>query len=146
MRLKTITTIVILTLSLIMPTQAVAQSQARCPKWEPLMKKYGLPVKTFSYIAWRESKCVPKAVGWNYKRGRSYRNCHHSPFKQYQRCSAIKSFDSGLWQINSSWYTITKQICGKSPQQGALFNPECNAKVALYLYEQGGGLSHWGMQ
>ena len=26
-----------------------------CPKWEPAIKKIGLPVKEFSFIAWRES-------------------------------------------------------------------------------------------
>ena len=145
MRLRKTVATAIVSIGLLIPSPIAAKSEGRCPKWESLMKKYGLPVKTFSYIAWRESRCIPQAVGWNYKQGKSYRNCRHSDFRHYKKCSAVKSFDSGLWQINSSWYTLTKQICGKTPQQGALFEPDCNARVAKYLYEEGGGLVHWGM-
>jgi hypothetical protein len=133
---------VLLTSLMFIPSPASAE-KPRCPQWEPLMRKHNLPVKTFSYLAWRESRCIPKAVGWNYRSGKSHRNCKTSPFSQYRKCKAIRSFDSGLWQINSSWYTLTKQICGKTPQQGALFNTECNAKVAYYLYTDGGGISNW---
>jgi hypothetical protein len=146
MRRKRVTAITVLIISLLFPSQALASNEARCPKWEPLIKKYGLPVKTFSYIAWRESRCIPRAVGWNYKSGRSHKNCRHAPFREYRKCSAVRSFDSGLMQINSTWYTLTKQICGETPQQGALFNIDCNMKVTVWLYTEGGGLSHWGIR
>jgi hypothetical protein len=34
-----------------------------CPEIESLLYKYGLPVKLFSHIAWRESKCDPEYIG-----------------------------------------------------------------------------------
>ena len=138
-----LTAVAVLVISVLIPSPAMAE-EPRCPQWESLMRKHHLPVKTFSYLAWRESRCQRKAVGWNYKNGKSHRNCKPDSFKRYRKCTAVRSFDSGLWQINSGWYTLTKQICGKTPQQGALFSAECNAKVAYYLYSDGGGLSNWG--
>lgn len=119
-------------------------TEKSCPKYEKLLKKYGLPVKDFSYIMWRESKCEPKAVGWNYKRGYGPSNCKLSPAKIYKNCFAVRSYDSGLLQINSSWKTITAQVCNKPARQiiKSLTNPECNLKVAKYLYENG-GMHHW---
>jgi hypothetical protein len=52
----------------------------RCPKLEPVFEAYGLyPIQTWSYIAWRESGCRPKAQNakWKYdirsKQGRLIR-------------------------------------------------------------------------
>ena len=95
----------------------------RCPKWEPLFKQYGLPVKAFSYIAWRESRCNPKA--WNKTLNRD------------------GSQDLGLVQINNSWQTVTSQVCGTPKgDMTVLFNVDCNLSVAKYLFENG-GLGHW---
>lgn len=115
-----------------------------CPKWEPLLRKYGLPVKQFTYIMWRESRCEPRAIGWNYRAGTSHRDCKRSPAETYKRCRAVKSYDSGLLQINSSWTTVTARVCGtKWGDMSALLDPKCNLKVAKYLYEDGGGMSNW---
>jgi hypothetical protein len=115
-----------------------------CPKLEPLIRKHGLPVKTFSELAWRESRCLSNAVGWNYKTGTTSAQCRKAPFETYLKtCKKnIKSFDSGYWQVNSTWYSLTFKLCGAHPQDGALFKGECNAKVTAYLYRDG-GLSNW---
>lgn len=94
----------------------------RCPDWEPQFIKHGLPPKLFSYIAWRESRCNPKA--------------HNTTLNK------DGSQDLGLLQINSTWKTVTKNICGASIDE--LFDPTCNLKVAKYLYDNGGP-GHWSM-
>jgi peptidoglycan hydrolase-like protein with peptidoglycan-binding domain len=115
-----------------------------CPKWEPLLRKHGLPVKEFTYIMWRESRCVAGAIGWNYRSGTSHRDCKLAPAKQYKKCKAVKSYDSGLLQINSSWTTVTSQVCGsKWGDMTVLLKPECNIRVAKFLYEEGGGIRNW---
>lgn len=123
---------------------AQSVSAKSCPKYEKLLKKYGLPVKEFSYIMWRESRCEPKAIGWNYKRGKSHRNCKLAPAETYRKCSAVSSYDSGLLQINSTWKAVTAESCGLPYGQliKALTDPECNLKVASYLYDNG-GYEHW---
>lgn len=120
-----------------------APNAGTCPELRALVKEVGLP-PIFLKIAYRESRCVRNAVGWNYRRGSGPEDCRRVPFRDYLRSCRkhIKSFDSGYWQVNSSWYSVTKAICGKTPQQGALFEPRCNARVAKYLYENG-GLGHW---
>lgn len=94
----------------------------RCPEWENELRSRGFPVKLFSYIMWRESRCNPKAHNTTLNRD--------------------KSQDLGLLQINSTWKTVTKNICGTSID--GLFNPDCNLKVAKYLYDNGGA-DHWSM-
>jgi hypothetical protein len=94
----------------------------RCPQWEAKFREYGLPVVAFSYISYRESRCNEHA--WN-----RYKN-------------ADGSQDLGLVQINSSWRTVTKDICGTGIK--GLFNVDCNLSVAKYLYNNG-GLRHWSL-
>ena len=94
----------------------------RCPQWEAKFREYGLPVVAFSYISFRESRCNPHA--WN-----RYKNANGSQ-------------DLGLVQINSSWKTVTKNICGTDIT--GLFNVDCNLSVARYLYDNG-GLRHWSL-
>jgi hypothetical protein len=57
-----------ITFFVLSPLPASAESKS-CPKWEPAIKAAGLPVKEFSYIAWRESRCRIKAINatWNEK-------------------------------------------------------------------------------
>lgn len=106
----------------------------RCIQFEDEIRAHKLPVDIFSYLAWRESRCIPQAVGWNYVKGKGPQDCKHAPFKTYLRnCKHLSSFDSGLMQVNSSWWTVTKNTCGKYPQQGALFSLDCNLKVSRYL-------------
>ena len=95
----------------------------RCPSWEGRLRYYGLqPVDRFSYIMWRESRCKEKIVsGLNSNGTRDY----------------------GLLQVNSSWRTVTAQVCGsKLGNMKVLLNHKCNLKVAKYLLDNG-GLGHW---
>lgn len=119
----------------------------RCPKYHQMIKDEGLPVQIFSYIMWRESRCQPKAIGWNYKKGKSHKNCKLAPANVYKKCSAISSYDSGLLQINSSWTTVTQIVCGKRwGDMTVLLKSRCNIKVAKYLLYYGGGFSNWGFK
>ena len=111
-------------LALSTPARADAAS-GRCPQWEPLFKKFGLPVKTFSKIAFRESRCNEKSVS-------AVRKSTGYP-------------DVGLVQIQGSWRTVTYRVCKLKPNQShirALTKPTCNLAVARYLYDNG-GLGHW---
>ncbi|CAB4158766.1 hypothetical protein UFOVP711_24 [uncultured Caudovirales phage] len=117
----------------------------RCPNMEATIRKAGLkPTALWSYIAWRESRCTAKAIGWNYKKGKSVEDCKLAPASIYKRCSAISSYDSGVWQINSSWKTLTAQTC-KTPygKMEVLLDVDCNIKMVKALYGDG-GLHHWG--
>lgn len=116
----------------------------QCKQYEPMLKKFGLPIKPFSQIMYRESRCTPRAIGWNYRAGMSYADCKLAEAAIYKRCKAVKSFDSGLLQINSSWVTVTAQTCkSKRGDLTVLLIPECNLKVAAVLYNNGKGLGNW---
>lgn len=108
----------------------------RCPKFEPIFEQYGLlPVETFSYIAWRESRCRVKAINatWDEDGNLTY------------HLNKNKSWDSGLLQINSSWRTVVSKICGsKLGDLTVLHDLDCNLRVAKYLLDNG-GLAHWGL-
>lgn len=118
----------------------------RCINYEDELRAYKLPVDIFSYVAWRESKCNPKAVGWNYRTGMSRLDCKNRSFDIYlHTCKALSSFDSGLLQVNSSWYSATKTICRGTPQEGALFSLDCNLKVSRYIITHTSRpMSNWG--
>lgn len=105
----------------------------RCPQFEPAFRKYGLlPVKVFSYIAWRESNCRIKAINIVYDK--------HG--KVVWSLNANGSYDSGLLQINSSWKTVTRKVCGGGLDRLMLL--DCNLRVGKYLLEHG-GIGHWGL-
>jgi hypothetical protein len=89
----------------------------------------------FSYIAWRESRCRPNAINAKF----------NSRGEVIWTLNRDGSIDRGLIQVNSSWLTVTSQVC-KAPrgQLDVLFDVDCNLAVARYLY-QNGGLGHWGM-
>ncbi len=92
-----------------------------CPQWESQLKAHGLiPVKKFSYIMWRESRCQEKIVSKPNRNG---------------------TRDYGLLQINSSWRTVTRNVCGGT-DMNILLNSKCNLKVARYLFNNG-GIRHW---
>lgn len=112
-----------------------------CPEWHDALRNAGLPVRVFAPIMWRESRCVPQAIGWNYHKNKSHRDCKLSPARTYRKCSAVKSYDIGLLQVNSTWRSVTKAIC-KSSDILILQNPSCNIAVSAYLYNNGGS-SHW---
>jgi hypothetical protein len=134
-------------LTLFIPTQAQAATQWKCPQWHTLFRKHGLPVEVFDYIVWRESKCEPKAVGWNYHKGYDHTDCVLSPAATYKNCRAVRSYDVGLVQINSSWRTLTAQVCKRPAHQliRSLTDPSCNLKVASVIWDKGRGASNWGV-
>lgn len=106
------------------PTPTKTPDPHSCPQYEAKIRKHGLPVKLFSYIGWRESRCNPKSI------------------------SAIRVTgwpDVGYAQIQGSWNTVTRMVCHVKPWQShikALTNIDCNLAVAKYLYDRG-GYSHW---
>jgi hypothetical protein len=115
-----------------------------CPQWHDAMRKHGLPVKVFAPIMWRESKCQPKAIGWNYHKGMSHKDCKLSHATTYRKCKAVKSYDIGLMQINSSWKTLTAKVCkAKYGKMLVLQKADCNLRVAAVLYNKGKGMSNW---
>jgi len=132
-----------LTTALFAPAHASAAANS-CLKWEPLLAQHFPPkvVPVMSRIMYRESRCTPQAIGWNYHPGTTHKDCKLSPAFTYKKCNAIKSYDIGLMQINSSWVTVTRALCKKQDTMKALLTPQCNVKVAQYLYRNG-GLGHW---
>jgi hypothetical protein len=104
------------------PAKAVTRS---CPQYEAQIARY-FPrdvVKTFSRIAWRESRCNPKSVS-------AVRRSTGYP-------------DVGFLQVSGSWRYVTYRICKpKRDHIKALTNLDCNLRVARYLYDNG-GLGHW---
>lgn len=120
------------------PRRLVPQDPTkRCPQFEAAFRAYGLkPVDTFSYLAWRESRCRIKAQNITWDR-------HGNVTYALNRNG---TFDTGLLQINSVWKTVTRQICGKQAvdkRMSGLLILDCNLKVAKYLLDNG-GLHHWG--
>lgn len=104
-----------------------------CKQWESLFAQYQLPVKVFSYIAWRESRCQANVIGWNFKPGVSKNDCE----TMTTSCHALSSYDSGLLQINSTWKTVTSDVCNTvRGDMSVLTDPHCNVKVAKYLYDR----------
>ena len=138
-------TLCIALLALFIPTQAQAAKEWKCPQWHALLRKHGLPVEVFDHIMWRESRCEPKAVGWNYRAGMDHTNCVLSPAPVYKNCSAVRSYDVGLVQINSGHRTLTARVCKRPARQliRSLTDPSCNLKVASVLWDNGKGASHW---
>lgn len=108
----------------------------RCPMWEEKFKEHGLePVEVFSYIAYRESRCRPAATNAKYDANGNIT----------WTLNKDKSIDRGLLQINSSWQTVTSQVC-KAPrgQMDVLFDVDCNLSVAKYILDNSTGkLSNW---
>lgn len=106
----------------------------RCPQFEHMFEQHELkPVDTFSYIAWRESRCNPSAVNAKWRNG-----------KIVWTLNKNGSFDSGLLQINSSWRTVTKNVCGGGLKH--LLDVDCNLKVAKYLMDNSSdGLGNWNL-
>jgi len=109
-------------------------SGMRCEKFEPMFRKMDLPVKAFSYIAYRESHCAVTAVNARFDK--------HG--KMIWALNRNGTYDSGLLQINSSWKTVTKETCGaKKWDRSLLLDPRCNVAVARVLFLES-GLRPWG--
>lgn len=95
-------------------TTPAGATTGRCPQYEPLLARAGLPVATFSRIMWRESRCNPHA------RSRSH--------------------DSGLLQINDIHRRRGGAAAGLTVAQ--LEQPTTNITVAARLYHRA-GLRPW---
>ena len=107
----------------------------RCPQWESKFREYGLPVEVFSYIAWRESGCNPKAINAKFD----------SNGKVIWTLNKNGSIDRGLVQINSCWKSVTKKVCGTN--LNGLLGIDCNLKVAKYIMDNSEGkLLNWNIQ
>ena len=122
-RLAVLTCVGILTLMI--PAQAEAATRGDCPQHHAILKKYGLPPKIFGPIAWRESRC-----SWTSISAKRYTG--HP--------------DVGLLQIQGSWRTVTRRICQLKQNQNhirALTRPDCQLRVAAYLWDAGRGAGHW---
>ena len=127
-RLATITCLILLgTLGTMTPT-AHATTVGRCPQFEQQFKKYGLPPKTFSRLAWRESRCNPKSIS-------AVRQSTGHP-------------DVGLVQIQGSWSSLTQRTCRVKRTQvvKALTTLDCQLKVVAVLWNHGKGASNWGLK
>ena len=134
-------------LTLFIPSVQVSAAPVyKCPQWHTMLRKHQLPVAVFDKIMWLESRCIPKAVGWNYHKGTDHTDCVLSPAPVYKNCKAVRSYDVGLLQINSSWRTLTAQVCKRPARQvlRSLTDPSCNLKVAAVLWDNGKGASNWG--
>ena len=109
--------------------------EQRCPEFEDKFREHGLlPVEVFSYIAYRESRCNPKAVNAKYdKYG-----------KVISTLNKDGSIDRGLVQINSCWRSVTAKVCGTGLE--GLFDVDCNLKVAKYIMDNSAGkLANWSV-
>ena len=115
--------LIAISLVAIAPAPVSAKETKSCPQYENSLRRHGLPVKQFSYIMWRESRCNPKAVSSQNRDG---------------------SYDYGGLQVNSTWKTVTARVCSRPFRQTkkSLLKWECNLKVSRYLYDNG-GLGHW---
>ena len=108
--------------------------QFYCPQYEQTFKKYALPAKVFSYIAWRESRCNPGAVNAIWENG-----------KIVWTLNSNGSYDSGLLQINSSWFKTLREQFGYQPED--LMNPAVNALFASWiLHFSSGRLLNWNIK
>lgn len=101
--------------------------EERCPMWEDKFREYGLePVEVFSYIAYRESRCNPKAVNAKFDANGNVT----------WTLNKDGSVDRGLVQINSTWRTVTSEVCNAPKGKlEVLYDVDCNLKVAKYLMD-----------
>ena len=101
-------------------------TKASCPQHEDAFKRYGLPVKEFSYIAYRESRCRIRAINARFDKNG----------KVVWTLNKNGSIDRGLLQINSFHHQAVKDIC--KGDLNLLLTLDCNLKVAKYLYDRYG--------
>ena len=107
-----------------------ANAGGSCPQWEAVIRKAGLPVKEFSYIAYRESGCRIKAINARYDK-------HGNVIWTLNKNGSI---DRGLFQINSVHKQTVRTVCKDDLNE--LLTLGCNLKVAKYLYDRY-GMTPW---
>jgi hypothetical protein len=141
-------TVVAMIASVVKAADIPSDPTMRCPQFEELFEWYGLPPDVFSYVAWRESRCLPDVVGFNLVKGMSKDSCKAKEPEQRRECPEFWSYDTGLLQVNSTWKSVTRRFC--PPRAGQQFDMlvlrdvHCNLRVARYLYANG-GLGHWSL-
>ena len=112
----------------------------RCPQWEAKIAEAGLPVQTFSYIAWRESRCRARSVNARWQNGQIVWTLNSNG-----------SYDSGIFAVNSSWHSAVKQVCSintgsKRLDLEALYNVDCSIAMAVWIMDNTKGkLANWGL-
>ena len=107
-----------------------ANAGGSCPQWEAVIRKAGLPVKEFSYIAYRESGCRIRAINARYDK-------HGNVTWTLNKNGSI---DRGLFQINSVHKQTVRTVCKGDLNE--LLTLGCNLKVAKYLYDRY-GMTPW---
>ena len=123
-----------------LPRGVPKDKSKRCPQWEPKIAEAGLPVQTFSYIAWREASCRLDAVNARWRNGQIVWTLNKNG-----------SYDSGLFQVNSSWLSATRQVCGvntgnKRKDLEALYDVDCSIAMAVWIMENTKGkLGNWNL-
>jgi soluble lytic murein transglycosylase-like protein len=101
-------------LAVVAPAVRADAASTSCSAYSGLLARAGLPVRTFEAIAWRESRCNPRAVS--------------------------RSHDYGLLQINRIHLRRGGAAAGLTASQ--LLDPAVNITVAARLYHQA-GLRPW---
>ena len=118
---------ILIAFALLLGSGVPAHAVDPCAKLEKHFRKYGLPVKEFTYIAKRESGCNPKAINARFnKKGEVIWTLNKNG-----------SIDRGLLQINSIHKLTVRQLCGKGGLD-LLLTLDCNLKVGSYLYKRYG--------
>jgi hypothetical protein len=124
-----------------LPAHVPNDKSKRCPQWEPKIAEAGLPVQTFSYIAWREARCNRKSVNARWDESGNI----------VWTLNKNGSYDSGLFQHNSSWWSATKQVCNvdtgsRRKDLEALYDVDCSIAMAVWLMENTKGkLANWNL-
>lgn len=161
--MKRLFLIAVLVVGMLIPvapaTAAHRPAQGWCDQWHRAALKAGWKrsdLRVLDFIMYRESKCQPRAIGWNYRSGKSHRDCKPSRFARYVRCSAVRSWDSGLTQVNSYWCRPSEytghgylQDVGVLSLCRDLLDPSVNLRAARVLFEyslkhNGCGWQPWG--
>ena len=136
-------TILFITATILIPTTPALAAERpvepfKCPKAMRIALEVGFKkkdLKTLDRIVHRESKCITKSVGWNYRKPLTHRDCKLAPWKKYRKCKAVRSADFGLTQINDrSWvtYLTQKKIITKVDD---LLDARTNMRAAKALYD-----------
>jgi hypothetical protein len=110
---KTLAALVALGSFLAMGSRADAHVTGRCPQYERLLARHGLPVATFSRIMYRESRCQPTAVN-------------------------RRSGAAGLLQFTKVNYPWLSRKLGVQVTQRWLLDPHNNIHAAQALYRLSG--------
>lgn len=124
----------------VLPAHVPKDQSKRCPQWEPKIAEAGLPVQTFSYIAWRESRCRARSVNARWENGQIVWTLNSNG-----------SYDSGLFAINSGWWSATRQVCGidtgsRRKDLEALYNVDCSIAMAVWIMDNTKGkLANWSL-